>query len=107
MEPSFWLTHYDWPGNVRELLNLLEAVYINLPGKVIRCSDLPPALRALMESNHVPPRDERRAIVSALMETNWNKSNAAQKLQWSRMTLYRKMAKYRIVEQRSARNVEV
>jgi DNA-binding NtrC family response regulator len=27
---------------------------------------------------------------------NWNKSKAAEQLQWSRMTLYRKMEKYHI-----------
>jgi transcriptional regulator of acetoin/glycerol metabolism len=27
----------------------------------------------------------------------WNKSLAAQKLHWSRMTVYRKMAKYHLV----------
>jgi DNA-binding NtrC family response regulator len=30
--------------------------------------------------------------------TNWNKSRAAERLQWSRMTLYRKMAKYGVAE---------
>jgi transcriptional regulator of acetoin/glycerol metabolism len=45
--------------------------------------------------------DERQKIVSTLMDTNWNKSTAAQKLNWSRMTLYRKMSKYRIIERRT------
>jgi len=34
--------------------------------------------------------------VSALFATNWNKSKAAQDLRWSRMTLYRKIAKYHV-----------
>jgi DNA-binding NtrC family response regulator len=46
------------------------------------------------------PQEERRHIVSALLETRWNKSSAAQKLKWSRMTLYRKITKYHIVEKR-------
>jgi transcriptional regulator of acetoin/glycerol metabolism len=33
-------------------------------------------------------------LLSALLSTNWNKSKAAEKLRWSRMTLYRKIAKY-------------
>jgi DNA-binding NtrC family response regulator len=31
-----------------------------------------------------------------LLSTKWNKSKAAEKLRWSRMTLYRKMARYNI-----------
>jgi transcriptional regulator of acetoin/glycerol metabolism len=40
--------------------------------------------------------EERERLLRALSETNWNKSKAAQKLRWSRMTLYRKMARYKI-----------
>ena len=35
--------------------------------------------------------------MSALLATSWNKSQAAQKLSWSRMTLYRKMLRHQIV----------
>jgi transcriptional regulator of acetoin/glycerol metabolism len=44
------------------------------------------------------PIDEKRKILDALLENKWNKSSAAQKLNWSRMTLYRKLNKYNIVE---------
>jgi hypothetical protein len=37
-------------------------------------------------------------LLSALSQTNWNKSQAAERLHWSRMTLYRKMAKHHIQE---------
>ena len=40
---------------------------------------------------------ERDRLVDALFATNWNKSKAAHELQWSRMTLYRKLAKYHLV----------
>jgi transcriptional regulator of acetoin/glycerol metabolism len=39
---------------------------------------------------------ERERLISALLSTSWNKSRAAEELHWSRMTLYRKMAKYGI-----------
>lgn len=45
--------------------------------------------------------DERETILSALFSTKWNKSEAAQKLRWSRMTLYRKLVKYHIITSRS------
>ncbi|CAB3799353.1 hypothetical protein LMG28614_04947 [Paraburkholderia ultramafica] len=44
------------------------------------------------------PEDERGRLLRAQTATNWNKSKAASKLQWSRMTLYRKMARYKIVQ---------
>jgi len=40
--------------------------------------------------------DERRRIVQTLVATHWNKSASARSLHWSRVTLYRKMAKYHI-----------
>lgn len=94
------LQRYNWPGNVRELMNVLEATYIDPPGKKIRCRNLPRKFIMRFESSGRLPNDERRFIVSTLLESNWNKSFAAQKLKWSRMTLYRKMAKYNIVENR-------
>lgn len=94
------LLQYDWPGNVRELINILEATYINLPREKIDYADLPQLFRKKLEDTLGLPQEERRHIVSALLETRWNKSAAAQKLKWSRMTLYRKLTKYHIVEKR-------
>ena len=96
------LMRYDWHGNVRELMNVLEGAYINMPSRHIDYADLPAHFKqTLAESQHLPS-DERRRILSALMATNWNKSTAAEKLKWSRMTLYRKIEQYNIVEKRSA-----
>jgi DNA-binding NtrC family response regulator len=92
------LMRHDWPGNVRELMNLLEAVYVNSQSKQIDYAELPPAFRTQFERANGQPDSERRAIISALFETNWNKSRAARKLNWSRMTLYRKIERYNIVE---------
>jgi DNA-binding NtrC family response regulator len=90
------LLHYDWPGNVRELKNLLEATFINLSSWKIALMDLPKAfLERLKETKDLPGK-ERDRLLSVLFTTKWNKSKAAQKLHWSRMTLYRKMAKYHI-----------
>ena len=97
------LERYHWPGNVRELMNLLEAAYINMPADTIRYADLPDPFHRCLEASEHMPADERAKVLSALMATNWNKSTAAKKLNWSRMTLYRKMAKHRIVEKRNSR----
>lgn len=94
------LMRYDWPGNVRELLNVIEAIYVKPPRWRIDVAHLPkPFVKKINGNGNLPP-NERRTIVSTLIETKWNKSIAARQLKWSRMTLYRKMDKYNIVERR-------
>ncbi len=94
------LLRFDWPGNIRELMNLLEASYINLPSDPIYHMDLPEPIHQRLQLTATDNDTERSRILSALLDTNWNKSTAARKLEWSRMTLYRKIAKYKIVEKR-------
>ncbi|HEX6086008.1 MAG TPA: sigma-54 dependent transcriptional regulator [Thermoanaerobaculia bacterium] len=89
------LIGYDWPGNVRELRNVIESAFGARPAARITWLDLPEWLRARLGEHAVPP-DEQERIISALAATNWNKSKAAEQLQWSRMTLYRKLARYQI-----------
>lgn len=96
------MLRYHWPGNVRELKNLLEATFINLPSGKIAFMDLPKVFRMRLKKTEELLKSERDRMLSALFATNWNKSKAAQKLHWSRMTLYRKMYRYNIVEKRSA-----
>jgi DNA-binding NtrC family response regulator len=90
------LSGYDWPGNVRELRNLVEAVFIDPPSATVSVENFPEAFRRRIEMAAVPV-DERARLLAALRSTNWNKSRAAAQLCWSRMTLYRKLAKYRLV----------
>jgi transcriptional regulator with PAS, ATPase and Fis domain len=90
------LTSYEWPGNVRELRNCVEAVFINPPDGPIGLEDLPQSFQRIFRSHRVESVSERDAIVSALSRTNWNKKRAARELNWSRMTLYRKLEKYNI-----------
>jgi DNA-binding NtrC family response regulator len=95
------LFRYDWPGNVRELMNLIEASFINLPSRHVDFVDLPRQLQRHFKLLEGVPENERKEIVSALIETKWNKSKAAQKLCWSRTTIYRKISRYNIVEKRN------
>jgi DNA-binding NtrC family response regulator len=95
-EASDFILDYDWPGNVRELKNLLEACYINADGAKISLLDFPEPFRRRLKELQKLPRGEMERLLSALLATNWNKSQAAAKLHWSRMTLYRKMAKFQI-----------
>jgi len=95
------LMRYDWPGNIRELMNLLEATCVNPDGKKIRLAHLPPVFRKKLKEGPSSAGSERSYIVSSLISTNWHRTEAAHKLNWSRMTLYRKILKYNIVQHRN------
>ncbi len=87
------LLDYSWPGNIRELKNRLEAAFISADA-MAGLKDFPEFFRRQLRENKGLPEDERSRLLAVLFETKWNKTLAAQKLHWSRMTLYRKMAKY-------------
>jgi DNA-binding NtrC family response regulator len=88
------LLAYAWPGNVRELRNVVEGALIACPAGLLTLEALPEAMRG--RTGNSAEADERRRVVSALMQTRWNKSDAARLLNWSRMTLYRKISRYGI-----------
>ena len=87
---------YNWPGNVRELRNMLEAVFIDPPAGQISVTDLPPAFQALVSGHRTALSSERDDLIEALNRTKWNKAEAARLLNMSRMSVYRKIEKYRI-----------
>lgn len=89
------LLHYDWPGNVRELKNTLEAIFVAQTSPNITLQALPQSIRQCYISAE-ESLEEAELLLSALLATNWNISKAAKKLRWSRMTVYRKIAKYKI-----------
>jgi transcriptional regulator with PAS, ATPase and Fis domain len=96
------LLSHDWPGNVRELTTLIERIFIDPPRDKVSVADLPESTRnrPSVHQETVPP--EREILLYTLSQTNWNKSKAAERLHWSRMTLYRKMTKYQLVEPETA-----
>lgn len=87
------LLQHDWPGNIRELKNIIEACLLNLSYGTIGLAEIPEHYRIILAEGVT---DEKELLLSALLSTKWNKSKAAQKLNWSRMTVYRKMAKFHI-----------
>jgi two-component system response regulator HydG/two-component system response regulator AtoC len=92
------LSRYRWPGNVRELRNMLEATCVGMPGPTIHFEHLPELYqRRFTETSEAPGAfSERHRLLEVLNATHWNKSKAAQQLRWSRVTLYRKLARYGI-----------
>lgn len=101
------LLAYDWPGNVRELRNAIERALLLETTDRLQVSNLPPQL-AVMVPSPTDPEDpaqplslqeaERRAVVHALEASDWNITKAAQVLNVNRVTLYRKLRKYNLVE---------
>src|SRR5678815_2843737 len=100
-----------WAGNVRELENAIErSVLVSKTGE-IQPGDLPETIReetAPQQEFTVPPHRtlaeiEKMAIVQTLQRTNWNKQEAAQILGLYRPTLYSKMKKHDIKDQRTPR----
>ena len=87
---------YDWPGNVRQLRNVVESSLLNTETDVIEPAALPAAIRGADVTMPAPAAVERVRVVEALRAAGGNKSEAAQRLRWSRMTLYRKLARHRI-----------
>ncbi len=89
-----YLLQYDWPGNVRELKNMVEAIFVDPPYPRIELRHLP---GTVSKSAPMPGNSsERDQLLQALEAAQWNKSKAAAKLHWSRMKIYRKLAKYNI-----------
>src|SRR5687767_1829148 len=98
-----------WPGNVREIENAIErAVLVSKTGEILP-NDLPEQIReegSPAQEFTIPPHRtlaeiEKMAILQTLQRTNWNKQEAAQILGLYRPTLYSKMKKHEIVDQRA------
>ena len=88
------LQHYDWPGNVRELRNVVEASFVHSSGRTDSLLELPPVIAHVLCRRAAP--DERQRLIEALFVTRWNVSRAAERLNCSRMTIYRKMTQYQL-----------
>jgi len=92
------LIQYSWPGNVRELRNVMEMAFLNLRSPSSTVADLSEIVENPLTIANEPLReDERERLFTVLVSSRWNVSEAARKLHWSRMTVYRKLAKYQIL----------
>ncbi|MGA7341689.1 MAG: sigma-54 dependent transcriptional regulator [Terracidiphilus sp.] len=91
------LLEYDWPGNIRELKNLAESMSIVGAAGAIEPEQLPGKFRARQEGGVTAAANmERESLISALSWSGGNKAAAARRLNWSRMTLYRKLTKHQL-----------
>ncbi|MCZ6774823.1 MAG: sigma 54-interacting transcriptional regulator [Ignavibacteria bacterium] len=114
------LVSYDWPGNVRELENAIERATLLEASAMLQASNLPPQIHSAHPQIYTstPENDqttflqilsledaEKQAIVQALKATGNNIQQSAKALGIGRATLYRKLDKYRLLENRSPENL--
>jgi DNA-binding NtrC family response regulator len=96
------LAGYPWPGNIRELESTVSRAALSAPGRSIRGTDVDFLHANVSGVEHVPERlpslreTERAHIVRVLDAVGWNKKEAAEVLEISRGTLYRKISEYEL-----------
>ena len=96
------LMAYPWPGNIRELKNAIEHAFVFCKNAFIVKEDLPSYLKSFdvldspgndTDLSQIP---EQERIRKTLHLCRWNVKAAAEKLNISRTTLWRKMNKFGI-----------
>lgn len=95
------LNDYGWPGNVRELRNVIEHAFAIGDGSTITLDEFTPELRGegpnnLRSKNLDIAQQEREGIIEALRIARGKKSIAADILEISRSTLWRKIREYEL-----------
>ena len=107
------LKEYDWPGNVRELRNVIERVIILTERNTIEIVDLSSAIekhRTLKQLFLMPPEDkyftleelEKMYIEKVLEHCRGHRSRAAEILDVTRHTLYKKLKHFGIDKKKIA-----
>jgi Response regulator containing CheY-like receiver, AAA-type ATPase, and DNA-binding domains len=97
------LEHYPWPGNVRELRNAMERAVLLSRSELILPEHLPTKVRdAAREAMPSMPSDarqleeiERQAILQALKQHDFNRTETAKALGISRRALIYKLQRFR------------
>jgi Nif-specific regulatory protein len=93
------LTRYRWPGNVRELEHAVERAVILANGPTIKVGDLPPEVtqrsrRRGGDDTLDLQAQERASIERALERFGGNRKKAAEALNISTVTLWRRLKQY-------------
>ncbi len=93
------LMNYRWPGNVRELQHAIERAVILANAATIRLRDLPPEVTQRSRARKGDDtldlhQQERNSIERALERFHGNRRKAAEALNISTVTLWRKMKQF-------------
>jgi transcriptional regulator of acetoin/glycerol metabolism len=100
-EAEHCLRHHGWPGNLRELKNVLDyAAAMAADSGVIGLAELPDALLARGDAAGSAPAlpPEGQLLLQYLRAARWNVSAVAHQLGIARMTVYRRMKRWGILE---------
>ncbi len=107
------LLRHHWPGNVRELENVIEQAVILNPGDYLVPEALPPYLRERLQGVGAPAPEltleealaqaERQILQETLERFKWNRQLSAKSLGISRTTLFNKMRRFHLFDQRRNR----
>ncbi len=97
------LMQYKWPGNIRELKNVIERSVVLAKDDIITLNEVGPCVgRRIKDTtsfdNMSLENMEKNHIASVLKNNNWNISTSAQILDIDRTTLYNKIKKYNLEE---------
>lgn len=101
------MSRYDWPGNVRQLQGAIERAVLLEPSEVLQSTSLPSEVAAtapkVTDLQSVVPlvEVERQVIRHALEAAANNVATAARALGINRTTLYRKLQKYDLVDEKT------
>lgn len=94
------MEEYPFPGNVRELENMIERAIVVGNGKEIRLKDLPLENEIIFDSNDSLNDLEKKYVLKTLDKFNWNISKTAKALKIDRVTLYNKIKKHQLSNQK-------
>ena len=99
------LTRYDWPGNIRELENVIMRLTPegNLDFFTPSIDKAQEAARTVIKNKSVNLKQnvalvEKEIILKALEQFHWNRQRTAKELGITRVTLFRKIKDYDIIE---------
>lgn len=100
------LCQYSWPGNVRELENIIERSVALENGPAIKADDLPEYIRNLSVETYrhsfsgIPTLEdqEKHYIRWVLEKSQGNKTKAAKIMGIDRVSLWRKIKRYKLEE---------
>jgi len=94
------LEEFEFPGNVRELENMIERAIVIGNGKEIRLKDLPMGKDAISSSIESLEDLEKKHIATLLNKYEWNISRSAKALGIDRTTLYSKIKKFGLIQEK-------
>lgn len=102
------MVNYPWPGNIRELRNCVEYAFVIARGKSIGPEHLPEKIAGQNHAyqqvtGHSPVsgvvhkgQSQKDALIDALEQADGNQTRAAQILGVSRITVWKRIKKYKI-----------